>query len=55
MFFPEEYSQIEFSNVSFLEQEIFTDIVKGEKRYVDILAETKLKDEEVVIIVHIEP
>ena len=54
-FFPEEFTQIDFSNVKFLEQEVFTDIVKGEKRKVDILAETKLKNEELVIIVHIEP
>ncbi len=54
-FFPREYEYIDFSHTIFLEQEIFTDIVKGEKREVDILVETKLQGEETVLLVHIEP
>lgn len=41
-FFPQEYAHIDFSNIKFLAQEVYTDILKGEKRKVDILAEAKL-------------
>lgn len=30
-FFPEIYPQINFSSIKFLEQEVFTDIIKGER------------------------
>src|SRR5699024_12080821 len=46
---------IDFSTVTFLEQEVFTDILKGEKRQIDILAEVTLQDEERLILIHIEP
>lgn len=36
-FFPRVYTYIDFSSVTFLEQEVFTDILKGEKRRIDIL------------------
>ncbi len=54
-FFPEEYKHINFSTVHFLEQEVFTDILKGEKRRIDILAEVKVKGEETIILIHVEP
>lgn len=55
LFFPEQYFYIDFSHLNFLSQELFTDILKGEKRKVDILAETKLKGAKVLILIHIEP
>ena len=55
LFFPEQYLQIDFSHFHFLPQELFTDIIKGEKREVDMLAETKLKDVETLILIHVEP
>ena len=54
-FFPNIYPFIDFSTVTFLEQEVFTDILKGEKRQIDILAEVTLQDEERLILIHIEP
>lgn len=38
-----------------MEQEVFTDIVKGEKRRIDIMAEVKIKDQDELVLVHIEP
>jgi hypothetical protein len=38
-----------------MEQEVFTDIVKGEKREIDILAEVSLKGENRIILIHVEP
>src|SRR5699024_2738880 len=55
IFFPEAYADIQYSTVTFLEQELFTDIVKGEKRRIDIMAEVKIKDRDELILVHIEP
>ncbi|KFZ42142.1 hypothetical protein CS060_13865 [Anoxybacillus flavithermus] len=42
---PEEH-------VSFLSEELFTDVTAGEKYRVDVLVETKLKGEDGLIIVH---
>ena len=55
LFFPKAYEEIDFSHVSFLSQELYTDVTVGEKRYVDLLVETKLKGEEGLIIIHVEP
>jgi len=55
VFFPKEYPYINFSTVKFMEQEVFTDIVKGEKREIDILAEVSLKGEDQIILIHVEP
>ncbi|WJQ10397.1 Rpn family recombination-promoting nuclease/putative transposase [Geobacillus stearothermophilus] len=54
LFFPHVYEQIDFRHVSFLSEEVFTDVVAGEKHRVDLLVETKLKGEDGLIIVHIE-
>jgi hypothetical protein len=54
-FYPAIHSKINFHSVKFLEQEVFTDIVKGDKRYIDILAETTIKGESKVILIHVEP
>lgn len=55
VFFPKEHAYINYSTVKFLEQEVFTDIVKGEKRRIDILAEVNLKGEDKIVLIHIEP
>ncbi len=54
-FFPKVYEHIDFSNSRFLSEEVYTDIIKGEKRRVDLLIETRLKDEDAIIIIHVEP
>lgn len=54
LFFPEVHEEIDFNHVIFLSEEVFTDIVAGEKRKVDVLIETKLRTEEALIIVHFE-
>lgn len=55
LFFPDAYEEIDFHHVSFLNQEYFTDLVFGERNYLDVVAETKVKGEDGFIIVHIEP
>jgi hypothetical protein len=54
LFFPEVFEAIDFEHVNFLSEEVFTDLVLGEKRKVDVLIETKLKGEAAMIIVHFE-
>ncbi|SFA57477.1 conserved hypothetical protein (putative transposase or invertase), partial [Parageobacillus thermantarcticus] len=53
-FFPDMYEHIDFRHLSFLSEELFTDVTAGEKYRVDLLVETKLKGEDGLIIVHIE-
>lgn len=54
LFFQEASQFIDFSHLKFLSQEVFTDVTVGEKRAIDILVETKLKEEKQIILVHIE-
>lgn len=53
-FYPDLYEEIDFSELTFLSEDLFTDIIRGEERRIDILVETKLKGEDVAIIVHTE-
>ena len=54
LFFPDVYQAIDFNYVKFLSEEIYTDVIRGETRIVDVLIETKLKNEDALIIVHFE-
>ena len=55
LFLPEAHCLIDYSNLKFLSQELLTDISAGEKHYVDILAEVKIKGEEGFVLIHVEP
>ncbi|MBB5171951.1 transposase [Texcoconibacillus texcoconensis] len=55
LFFPEAYEAIDFQEIRFLPEELYTDVTVGEKYRVDLLAETKLKGEDSLIIIHVEP
>ncbi|WMJ21237.1 Rpn family recombination-promoting nuclease/putative transposase [Geobacillus kaustophilus] len=54
LFFPDMHEHIDFRHLSFLSEELFTDVTAGEKYRVDLLVETKLKGEDGLIIVHVE-
>ncbi|QGQ94814.1 transposase [Paenibacillus psychroresistens] len=54
LFFPQVFTGIDFEHLTFLSEEIFTDIVTGERRRVDLLVKTKLKGKDYILIVHIE-
>lgn len=54
-FFPEVARWMDFSDVEFLQQDLFTDITAGEQRRIDILAKLKLKGEDTVVLIHVEP
>lgn len=55
VFFPEVHESIDFTAISPLSEEVYTDLLDGENRELDIVIETKLKEEDTVIIVHVEP
>lgn len=38
-FFPKIYPMIDFQDISFLSEEVFTDLLKGENRRLDIVVE----------------
>jgi predicted transposase YdaD len=54
LFFPEAHRSIDFKNLKFLSQDLFTDLTAGQRRSIDILAETRLKQEQTTILLHVE-
>ncbi|MFB3164567.1 DUF4351 domain-containing protein [Neobacillus sp. 179-J 1A1 HS] len=54
-FFPEVHRNIDFSSLKPLSEEMFIDLIEGESRRADIILETKLKNQETLIIIHVEP
>ncbi|MUV37707.1 hypothetical protein JNUCC1_01513 [Lentibacillus sp. JNUCC-1] len=54
-FFPDVHQNIDFRYLSPISEEVFTDLHEGDTRRLDIVMETKLKDEDVILIIHVEP
>jgi predicted transposase/invertase (TIGR01784 family) len=55
LFLPEVASTIDPTAITFLQQEYFVDLVEGEDKIVDLLAEVKLAGEDATFLIHIEP
>jgi Putative transposase, YhgA-like len=55
LFLPEVAAMIDPTSITFLQQEYFTDLVEGEDKIIDLLAEVKLAGEDATFLVHIEP
>ncbi|MFD1606131.1 Rpn family recombination-promoting nuclease/putative transposase [Oceanobacillus luteolus] len=54
-FFPDVYEHLDFQAIKPISEEVYTDVLQGENRRLDIVVETKLRNTDVVIIVHIKP
>jgi len=54
-FFPKVHEHIDFKSIKPMSEEMFTDLLDGESRRADVIIEAKLKDEETLIIIHVEP
>lgn len=54
-FFPDIYDHIDFKSINPMSEEMFTDLLDGESRRADIVIEAKLRGEETLIIIHVEP
>jgi predicted transposase YdaD len=55
LFVPDFAATIDPTSITFLQQEYFIDLVEGEEKIVDLLAEVKLAGQEATILIHIEP
>lgn len=55
LFFPRVESYIDSTSIEFLEQETFSDIAKGERYEVDVVAKVKYKDQDACFLIHVEP
>ncbi|MEA5576495.1 DUF4351 domain-containing protein [Anabaena sp. UHCC 0451] len=54
LFLPEVLDYVDKDSLTFLPEEIFTDVTAGEKRKIDILAQVKWSGEDRYFLVHIE-
>lgn len=55
LFLPEAAESINFSDITFLNQEILNDLMEGEKKVVDLLVKTRLRGQDSIILLHVEP
>ncbi|NMA65270.1 MAG: hypothetical protein GX957_03390 [Clostridiaceae bacterium] len=55
VFFPDIHNNLNFQQIRPLSEEVFTSMTDGEARRLDIVIEAKLKETDVVVIVHVEP
>ena len=55
LFFPDFFPLIDFNEIEFLSEEIFTDIQSKEKKRIDILAKVTAFGEPSAILIHVEP
>ena len=54
LFLPEVLIYMERDTLTFLPQEIFTDVTSGNKREVDLLAQVKFQDQDSCFLIHLE-
>lgn len=54
-FFPDIHKELDFRKIKPLSEEVYTNMLDGNARRLDLVIETTLKKTDVVIIVHIEP
>lgn len=54
-FFPDVHDHLDFHSIKPISEEVYTDVLKGETRRLDVVIETTLKGTDVVVIVHVEP
>ena len=54
LFFPQVSAYIDHNSLEFLDKEIFTDVTSGEKYEADILVKARFREQEGVIILHVE-
>src|SRR5699024_2161126 len=54
-FFPDVHDNIDFHAIKPISDEVYTDLLEGSTRRLDIVVETKLKGTGAVIIIHVEP
>jgi hypothetical protein len=54
LFLPEVLEYVAQDSLSFLTEEIFTDVTTGNKRRIDLLAQVKWRGEDSYFLIHLE-
>ena len=54
LFFPEVLGYLDRDSVEFVDKELFTDLVQGEKKILDIVALAKFQEKDYSFLIHVE-
>jgi predicted transposase/invertase (TIGR01784 family) len=54
LFLPKVFAYLEPDSITFLNQEIFTDLTSGERREVDLLAKIRFQGQDTCFLIHLE-
>lgn len=54
LFFPSVLEYLDTDTISFVDKELFTDVARGEKKIMDIVAQAKFQEQDFSFLVHIE-
>ncbi|QLE58259.1 DUF4351 domain-containing protein [Nostoc sp. TCL26-01] len=54
LFLPEVLDYVNKDSLTFLPEEIFTDVTSGDKRKIDLLAKVKFREQETYFLIHLE-
>ncbi|MEO0012442.1 MAG: hypothetical protein RLZZ535_831 [Cyanobacteriota bacterium] len=54
LFFPEILEYLDRSSIKFVDKEVFTDVTAGETYEVDLLIESKFREQSYSFLIHIE-
>ena len=54
LFFPEVLEYLDETSITFVEQELFTDLTKGEKKILDVVALAKFREQDYSFLIHLE-
>lgn len=54
LFLPEILEYVETDSLTFLPEEVFTDVTSGDKRKIDLLAQVKWQEQDSYLLIHLE-
>lgn len=54
LFLPEVLDYVNKDSLTFLPEEIFTDVTSGDKRKIDLLAQVKFREQDTYFLIHLE-
>ncbi|MGL5831916.1 MAG: transposase [Waterburya sp.] len=54
LFFPSVFEYLDTEEITFVDKELFTDLIGGEKKILDVVALTKFQGQDYSFLIHIE-
>ncbi|MEL6495888.1 MAG: flagellar assembly protein H [Cyanobacteria bacterium J06623_7] len=54
LFFPDILEYLDRNSITFIEQELFTDLTKGDKKILDVVAFAKFREQNYSFLIHLE-